>query len=411
MAAIIFENCELFDGVSAELREGVHIRVNGERIAEVSDKAISDSQARRIDAAGRTVMPGLIDAHVHVIATSVNLGHLGLEPAMLTGAKARQIMEAMLRRGFTTIRDGAGADWGLAKAVELGLIDGPRVFFSGRALSQTGGHGDFRTATWEGEACACCSIAADFAVIADGVPAVQKAAREELRRGATQIKIMASGGVASPSDPIWNLQYSDDEIGAAVWEAKSWKTYVMAHAYTPEAISRAVSLGVRSIEHGNLIDAETAKLMAGRGAFLVPTLVTFGAMMLEGAALGLPQVSVDKIADVKDQGLQSLEIARAAGVKIGFGTDLLGDLHRYESDEFTIRGEVLPAVEVLRSATSDNAELLNRTGELGVVATGAMADLLVVDGNPLQDLSVLTGQGENLRVIMKGGTLYKNELA
>ena len=355
-------------------------------------------------------MPGLIDAHVHLIATTLNLAQLSYEPVSLTTARARLIAEGMLQRGFTTVRDAAGADWGLASAIEYGLIDGPRVFYAGRALSQTGGHGDLRPRMWDADPCACCMSGALFATIADGVPAVQKAAREELRRGSSQIKIMASGGVASPTDPVWNLQYSEDEIRAIVWEAQSWRTYVMAHAYTPEAISRCVRNGVRSIEHGNLVDQPTAELMAREDAFLVPTLVTYDALHREGKQWGLPQVSIDKIEDVRDAGLQSLEIAKAAGVNLGFGTDLLGETHHYQSLEFSIRAEVLSPFEVIQSATIGNAALLNRSGELGVVAPDALADLIVVDGNPLDDLNLLQDQGKHLPLIMKAGTIYKNTL-
>ena len=249
----------------------------------------------------------------------------------------------MLRRGFTTVRDAGGADWGLAQAVERGLIRGPRLFFSGRVLSQTGGHGDFSPREDAPRLCACSIRSSGFAHVADGVDAVRKAAREELRRGAFQIKIMASGGVASPSDPIWNLQYSEDEMRAIVEEARSWRTYALAHAYTPEAIARAVRAGVRSIEHGNLIDAETAALMAREGAFLVPTLVTYFKIEELGRALGFPAVSQRKVKDVLDAGLASLEIAKAAGVAIGFGTDLLGETHEHQNEEFAIRARVLSA--------------------------------------------------------------------
>jgi imidazolonepropionase-like amidohydrolase len=388
----------------------MHILVEGERIREVSDVPITAAEAQVIDLQGKTLMPGLIDAHVHLIATTLNLGQLAYEPVSLTVARARHIAEGMLQRGFTTIRDAAGADWGLATAIAQDLIHGPRVFYAGRALSQTGGHGDFRPRTWEADHCACCMSGAQFSVIADGVPAVQKAAREELRRGATQIKIMASGGVASPTDPVWNLQYSEDEVRAIVWEARSWRTYVMAHAYTPEAIVRCVRHGVRSIEHGNLIDQPTAALMAREGTFLVPTLVTYEALQREGKQWGLPQVSIDKIQDVREAGLRSLEYAKAAGVQMGFGTDLLGETHHYQSLEFSIRAQVLSPFEVIQSATTTNAALLQRPGELGVVAPGALADLLVVNGNPLADLTLLQEQGKHLALIMKGGKLYKNTL-
>ena len=221
MSLIILKHCTLWDGTSSEVREDMHVLVEGERIREISESALTAPQAQVIDCQGKTLMPGLIDAHVHLIATSLNLGQLAQEPVSLTMARARHIAEGMLQRGFTTVRDAGGADWGLAAAIDYGLIAGPRVFYAGRALSQTGGHGDFRSRSLEADQCACCMAGTQFSVIADGVPEVQKAARQELRRGATQIKIMASGGVASPTDPVWNLQYSEDEIRAVVWEART----------------------------------------------------------------------------------------------------------------------------------------------------------------------------------------------
>ena len=408
MSQIVLENCTLFDCASGDLRPDVNVLVDGERIVEVDDARLGGRDARRIDVGGRTLMPGLIDAHVHVTATMMDFKRIAEEPMTLTTARAQPIMKAMLQRGFTTVRDAGGADWGLAEAVETGLLEGPRLFFSGHALSQTGGHGDFRPRTWSGDSCACCVANAEIAIVADGVPAVQKAAREQLRTGATQIKIMASGGVASPTDPVDNLQYSADEIRAIVWEAASWHTYVMAHAYTAEAIDRIVRLGVRSIEHGNLIDHQAAATMAEHGAFMVPTLITYEALHREGKQWGMPQVSLDKVGEVREAGLRSLEIARGAGVKMGFGTDLLGETHHYQSGEFSLRGRVLPPLEIIRSATVGNAELLNRTGDLGVVAPGALADLIVVDGNPLDDLKLLEDQGRHLTLIMKGGRIYKD---
>jgi imidazolonepropionase-like amidohydrolase len=410
MSAILLEHCRVLDPATAEPLEDAQVLIEGEEIKAVEAGRIKAGRSLRIDVGGLTLMPGLIDAHVHCIATTLNLGAIGLESATLTGARAGAIMRGMLMRGFTAVRDAGGADWGLAKASELGLIQGPRVFYSGRALSQTGGHGDFRPLTDEGAICACCA-GAQFSVIADGVAAVQRAAREELRRGATQIKIMASGGIASPSDPIWVLQYSEEEIRAIVAEAAAWRTYVMAHAYTPAAIGRAVLNGVRCIEHGNLIDGATATLMAERGAFLVPTLSTFEALHAHGERLGLPAVSRAKIGDVREHGLASLEVARAAGVKMGYGTDLLGECHQYQSGEFTIRAKVLPALEVLQSATSVNAELLQQAGRLGTVRPGALADLLVVDGDPVRNLRLLQQQGRHLKLILKGGRIVKNELA
>jgi imidazolonepropionase-like amidohydrolase len=393
----------MFDGQRPELIETVDVLVEDGRIKEVSDRPIRASAARTIPVNGRTLMPGLIDAHWHVVAADVNLTRLDSMPESLRIAHARIYLEEALNRGFTTIRDAGGADFGLALAVEQGLIRGPRIFYCGRALSQTGGHGDMRPLQHLDP---CCQVSA-VGQLADGPDAVRRAVREELRKGAHQIKIMVSGGVASPADPIWMLQYSEEEIRAAVDETARRRTYVMAHAHTAEATRRCVELGVRSVEHGTLIDAETAAVVAARGAFVVPTLVVIKTLWEHGAALGFPPVSLAKLAEVKDHAIGALDVLRAAGVKIGFGTDLLGELHRYQAREFLLRAEVLSPAEVLASATSVNAELLGRAGELGVVAPGAVADLLVVDGNPLKDLGLLQEEGRHLPVIMKGGALHK----
>ena len=403
MTQVLFENAALLDVARSERRPGTNVLVDGDRIAEVSDAAIRAPGARRVDVGGRTLMPGLIDAHVHAVLTTMDLAALEKKPVTLVANEARVVLEGMLQRGFTTVRDAGGADWGLAQAIERGLIRGPRLFFSGRVLSQTGGHGDFSPREDAPRLCACSIRSSGFSHVADGVDAVRKAAREELRRGAFQVKIMASGGVASPSDPIWNLQYSEDEMRAIVAEAHSWRTYALAHAYTPEAIARAVRAGVRSIEHGNLIDAETATAMAQADAFLVPTLVTYFKIEELGRALGFPAVSQRKVKDVLDAGLASLEIAKAAGVAIGFGTDLLGETHVHQNEEFAIRARVLTAAEILRSATLVNASLLGRDGELGVIAPGAFADLLIVDGDPLADVTLLAEPEKNLVAVMKGG--------
>ena len=407
MTTIVFANAAVFDGTVEQRREDHHVLIEGDRIREVSDRPIKSAAAETIDLAGRTLMPGLIDAHCHAIAVSANLSSMGQEPITLVTMQASRVLGGMLARGFTTVRDAGGADGGLAEAVSQGLIRGPRIFPSGRALSQTGGHGDHRPRTQSVVSCACCEYGADISRIADGVDECRRAARDELRKGATQIKIMASGGVASPYDPIWNLQYSDEEMRAIVEEARAWHTYVLAHAYTPEAIRRAVDNGVRSIEHGNLIDEATAAHVAAAGGFVVPTLVTYDALYRFGRELGIAEVSLGKLGEVREAGLRSLEILQRAGVKIGWGTDLLGAMHRHQSHEFVIRAEAMTPFEIIRSATLVNAELLNRTGELGVVAPGACADLIVVDGNPLADIALLDGQGEHLPAIMKDGVLHK----
>ena len=250
--------------------------------------------AHIVDARGKTVMPGMIDCHTHIVASQLNLGLNANLPNALATLRAVPILSGILMRGFTTVRDAGGADWSLCEATRTDVVDGPRIFPAGHALSQTGGHGDFRARNDIIEPCACSQKVGNIGRVVDGVDNVRAAVREEIQKGATQIKIMASGGVASPNDPIHFLGYSEDEIRAIVEEATNAGTYVMAHAYTPRAISRAVSLGVRTIEHGNLVDAATAELMHERGAFMVPTLVTYEALANEGAALGLPPESAAK---------------------------------------------------------------------------------------------------------------------
>jgi imidazolonepropionase-like amidohydrolase len=408
MSSIVFANGAVLDGTSKVRREDHHVLVEGDRIKEVSDRPIKSAGSEIIDLAGRTLMPGLIDAHVHAIAVDAALARLAEQPLTLVSLQAGKVLEGMLARGFTTVRDAGGADGGLAEAITQGLVRGPRLFPSGQALSQTGGHGDLRPRTRSVVSCACCEDGAGLARIADGVDECRRAARDELRKGATQIKIMASGGVASPYDPIWNLQYSDEEMRAIVEEARAWHTYVLAHAYTPEAIRRAIDNGVRSIEHANLIDPPTAARVAAADGFVVPTLITYDALHRFGRDLGIAEASLAKLADVREAGLRSLEILQQAGVKIGYGTDLLGPMHQHQSREFVIRAEAMAPWEVIRSATIVNAELLNRSGELGVVAAGACADLIVVDGDPLADISLLEGQGQHLSVIMKDGLLHKH---
>jgi imidazolonepropionase-like amidohydrolase len=407
MVAIIFANCAVLDGTSKERREDHHVLVENGKIREVADRPIESAASDTVDLAGRTLMPGLIDAHVHVLAVDAALARLSDRPVTLLTLQAAGVLEGMLQRGFTTIRDAAGADGGLAEAVEEGLVRGPRIFPSGMALSQTGGHGDVRPRSQPVDTCACCGGGLAMSRIADGVAECRRAARDELRKGATQIKIVASGGVASPYDPIWNLQYSEAEVRAIVEEARAWHTYVMAHAYSPEAIRRSIDFGVRSIEHANLIDRATAEHVAGADAFVVPTLVTYDALHRYGREFGFPEVSMGKLGEVRDAGLGSLEILRAAGARIGFGTDLLGPMHRYQSREFVIRAEAMSPFEIIRSATLVNAELLNRAREIGVIAPGARADLIAIDGNPLADISLLDGQGEHITHIMKDGVFYK----
>jgi len=308
------------------------------------------------------------------------------------------------------VRDVGGATRALAAAQEDGLIEGPRLVICGKALSQTGGHSDLRGPYDNRDPAPLTYRLGSMGRIADGVDACRAAARDELRQGAQFIKVMANGGVSSPTDPISYLGFSVAELEAIVEEAQNAQTYVAAHLYTDQAIRRAVLSGIRSVEHANLIEPDTAALIRARGAFVCPTLVTYEKLKSEGASLGLPAASIAKIDDVRLRGLQSLEIMAEAGVTMAYGTDLLGEMHRHQSEEFVIRGSVLPTIDVIRSATINAAELLGMTGRIGVIAPGAHADLIVVDGDPLRDLSLLTDQGRNLPIIMAAGRFVKHEI-
>ncbi|MBN3857832.1 amidohydrolase family protein [Paraburkholderia sp. Ac-20340] len=407
MPATILKGGNVLDLERGVLLEHHHVVIEDGMIVEVSDRPIDLPNAHSVDVRGKTVMPGLIDCHVHVLASNANLGSNAAQPNILAAIRALPILDAMLARGFTSVRDAGGADWALMQAVETGLVPGPRIFPSGKALSQTGGHGDFRPRGDLLEPCSCCFRTGAIARVVDGVDAVRLAVREEIQKGATQIKIMASGGVASPTDPIANTQYSEAEIRAIVEEAQAANTYVMAHAYTGRAIARAVRCGVRTIEHGNLVDEDAARVMHEFGAFVVPTLVTYDALAKHGAQFGLPPESVAKVAAVQQAGRESLELYAKAGVPMGFGSDLLGEMHAFQCGEFRIRAEVLGNLEALRSATTVAAEIVDMKGKLGTIAAGAIADILVLDGNPLADINVIAGEGEHVAYVLQRGKIVK----
>ncbi|SAK43727.1 metal-dependent hydrolase family protein [Caballeronia ptereochthonis] len=409
---LILKNARVLDADHERDDGRYSIVVEGGTIREVTREPVRESGAQVIDVGGKTVMPGMIDCHAHVIASVAHLGNNSRLPNTFAVLRAVPILAGMLNRGFTTVRDAGGADYALSRAIEEGVIAGPRLFVAGKALSQTGGHGDFRERfdSSDPDPCGCNRNMGAIGRVVDGVDEMRKAVREEMRAGAHHIKIMASGGVASPTDPIGNLQFSVDEVKAAVEEAESHQTYVMAHAYTPKAIARAVKLGVRTIEHGNLIDEEAAGVMAEHGAYVVPTLVTYDAMARVGAQMGLGQDTLDKNESVRKRGLEALAMLHRRGVKIGLGTDLLGDMHQFQSDELSIRADIVGAFEVIRQATAVGAEIVNMKGKLGIVAPGACADLLVVDGDPLRDIRVLTGQGERIAGVMKNGAWVREAL-
>lgn len=407
---ILLKNLRLLEPSFGEAREGYEILIEGDRIREVSDKAIKSSSANVVDCEGKVVMPGLIDCHVHCMHAEVYMRRMEDVPLTLAAARGARRIKEMLDRGFTTVRDTGGTDWGMKSAVDQGLLPGPRLFIAGRSIGPTGGHSDGRSRTNPGYACPCCNGMAFLRLVVDGADEVRKAVREQMRQGCDHIKIMVSGGVASPYDPLDSDQFANDEISAAVEEAEAFGRYVCAHAYTPNAIKRAVSLGVRTIEHGNLIDDEAAKVMADHGAYLVANLVAYVAMKERAAEFGMIEDMLEKNRRVLDGGYKSLEICARAGVKVAYGSDLLGALAEDQSREFSIRTEVQKPIEVIRSATTIAAEVVRRPGQLGTIATDAWADLIVVDGDPLSDITLLEKQGAHLSAIMKGGTFYKNRL-
>jgi imidazolonepropionase-like amidohydrolase len=373
--------------------------VDGDRIADVRPAgAPAPPGAATPDVRGRTVLPGLIDAHVHVKAWHADLGTVPRRPASYTALKAAGLLAAMLRRGFTTVRDAGGADAGLAAALADGTIPGPRLFFCGHAISQTGGHGDGREAGDDRHA----GGGEGLSRIADGVDAVRLAARDELRRGADFLKVMVSGGISSPTDRLDSLQYSRDELAAFVEEATNAGRYVTGHAYTAASVTRAAQAGFRCVEHANLIDGATARLLADKQMFLVGTLATYEALAVRGKDEGMPADQLAKLQRVRDAGLRSIELASTAGVRLVYGTDLLGAMHDAQLTEFTLRAEVQPVGEVLRAATVDAAALLDQP-DLGRIERGARADLLLLDADPLADIAVLTRPDRHLQAVVQGG--------
>ncbi len=412
MTAIILENARIFDGVDADCADGMSVAIEQGRIREISDAPITLAEARRIDLGGRTLMPGMIDLHVHAYASDLDVKRVDGAGDPYRTAHAVRMLGHALDCGFTTVRDIGGGDWSLSRALADGLIRGPRFFYAGKILSMTGGHGDFRG---QGESrhsqgyCSC-GDANTLCVVADGVDECLKAVREELRRGAHCIKIMGSGGVASPTDPIWMNQYREDEIRAIVGECAERRSYVSAHCHPASAIRRCVDYGVRCIEHGTLIDDETAAFVVERGAYIVPTMATIYALRECGPGLGFPANSLEKLESMFGEALAGMDRMRGAGVSIGLGTDLLGETYDRQCSEFSLRSEVFTPVEILRQATSIGAEILQQQGQLGCVAVDAHADLIVVDGDPLADIGLLARDGQALSLIMRAGELVKNGL-
>lgn len=418
---LLFENVRVFDGRSERLSPPSSVLVVGNRIQAVSRTAIEPDPGlvvRRIDGGGRTLMPGLIDAHWHAMLVAPDLMTAMTADTGLLNFMAADVARRTLMQGFTSVRDMGGPSFGLKRAIDLGLVPGPRIFPSGAMISQTGGHGDFRLPHEVPRPSADGLNHAErmgAAMIADGADAVRVRAREQLMLGASQLKLMAGGGVSSLYDPLDVTQYTVAEIRAAVEAAENWGTYVTVHAYTARAIAQAIEAGVRCIEHGQLIDEDTARLMAEHGVWwsLQPFLDDEDANPKQGEARR-KQLMVSQGTD------RAFALARRLGIKVAFGTDILfnpGGVARHNAQLVKLARWYSPA-QVLAIATGGNGELLALSGErstyrgtLGVVAPDALADLILVDGDPLADLALVADPERNFLLIVKDGVVVKDTLA
>lgn len=422
---VLFTNVNIWDGTSDGLKNGQSVLVEGNLIKQIGANISAPSGATVIDGGGRTLMPGMIEAHAH-LAFHGDLFKIRNDMNwMYVGAKSGAEATRMLMRGFTTARDAGGPTIGLRKVIDAGHVDGPRIYAAGPPVSQTGGHFDIRGLSepnyyflgipdpkqWM-----------EYGYMADGVPEVQKAAREVFRKGASHVKIMAGGGVATVYDPLDGLQFTPEEMRAIVVEAEKVGSYAMAHIYTPEAIKIALEAGVKCIDHGMLIDEPTMKLLKEKDAFLVPSLAV-GLFTPEELSFAWPTKETREkgariIAGMKNE----VTLAKKYKVKIGFGTDAFGPSRNefaIQSLEFKARLPYFTPVEILKQATSVNASIVAmsgpmmnpyKEGPLGVIQKGAYADILIVDGNPLEDILLLGEPEKNLKIIMKDGKIYKNTL-
>jgi len=420
----LFTNVRVWDGNSDGLTDSTNVLVVNNLIHSIGPEVSSDD-ATVIDGGGGTLMPGLIEEHAH-LSLHGDLFQIRNEfNWMYVGAKSGAEAGHMLMRGFTTARDAAGPTNGLRKVIDAGHVVGPRIYSAGPAISQTGGHFDIRglnEPNYHFLGMPDPKQFMEWAYLADGVPEVQKAAREIFRKGSTHIKIMAGGGVATVYDPLDGLQFTPEEIRAIVVEAEKLGTYAMAHIYTSEAITIALEAGVKCIDHGMLMDDKTMALLKKKDAFLVPSLAV-GLFTPEELAFAWPTPETKAKGARIIAGMENeVILAKKHGVKIGFGTDFFGPTNEafaMQALEFKARAKYFTPVEILRQATSTNAAIVAMSGPmmnpylegpLGVIEEGAYADILVIDGNPLEDILLLTDAKANIPLIMKDGEIYKNEL-
>ena len=406
----VLANCTLIDGTGRDPQPGMAVVMEGDNITRVAnaDAITAPNGAATIDCQGLTVMPGLTDAHTHLGIVGTDMAAKP-EPAGILALRIAKVIEETLDAGYTTVRDAGGIDGGWAHAVTSGLLRGPRILPSGSMISQTGGHGDWRPRFSDSEPQKTVPGLFAYPEICDGPDAVRRAAREQLRRGATQIKVMASGGAMSPTDELEHPQFTVEELHAAVYEAQAQGTYVLAHVYAPTAIRNALEAGVESIEHGNFLDEETAAAIKSAGATYVPTLATYELIDRFGASGGIPETNLRKIRQAKERGEEAVRIAHEAGVTIGSGSDLLGPMQPLKTRELVLKAAVLGNMAAIISATATNAQLFRLDDRIGTVKAGKQADLIAVDGNPADDIAVLES-ASNVKLVMKEGRVEKTLL-
>ncbi|HAT7965725.1 TPA: amidohydrolase family protein [Legionella pneumophila] len=412
MNSILFKNANVILGESTELKKKFDVLVQNNLISQVSQTPLQPFEGMRIiDVKGKTLMPGLIDAHAHITGLTLSPKNIFYSEAEIFLAAATYLKNSLFY-GFTTLREAGGADFRIAQLLDNKSIPGPRLFYSGRALTQTGGGADFRKPNEQIDPCGHVGSFSTMSVIADGIDEVRKAAREELRKGATQLKVFASGGIVFPSLSNPTLyEYSEEELSTIVEEARARNTYVMAHAYSDESVRKCIKSGVRSIEHANFVSEPTVELMSESGVFYDPTFISLVQRIESAEQNRLSEAIVANLKNTIEKGKKVYEYALKYKIPIAFGTDLWGpEAQRDQLREFEMLKELDSAANIIRSATVVNAELLMQKGKLGVISEGAYADLLVVDGNPLVNLNVLLRPDENLKLIMKDGVIYKNEL-
>jgi imidazolonepropionase-like amidohydrolase len=416
--AVLIENVRIFNGSSEQLSAPSHVLVVGNLIKSISKTPIAappDAKLTRIDGGGRTLMPGLIDNHTHMMMNSISQLAVMTSDIGYVNIAAGAAAGKMLMRGYTSVRDLGGPVFGLKKGIDSGMVMGPRIWPSGAMVSQTGGHGDFRLPTELPAAPGAFTYAERIgaAVIADDAPSVQKRVREQLALGASQIKLMAGGGVTSSFDPLEVTQYTVEEIRAAVVAAENWETYVTVHAYTPRAVRQAIEAGVKCIDHGQLLDDASAKLIAEKGIWwsMQPFADDKPSNFAEGSPNRIKQLKMFSGTDSAYALIKKYKIKAAWGTDILFNAETLAS----QTEQLTKMVKWFAPAAVLKMATADNAELLALSGarspypgKLGVVAEGALADLLLVDGDPIANIKLLEDASKNLWLIMKDGKVYKN---